>query len=126
MNWNISIKDYMGRVGDGILTLVTIVNEGVVYDATYWYNAENQVVTIPDELKTILGVADIEDHKEYQQLLLKLKKISVPHGDMINSIDDLDLAKYTPEEILTGEDVDESEITLVATQSDDKNNTHEC
>ncbi len=125
MNWNISIKDYMGRVGDGILTLVTIVYEGVVYDATYWYNSEKQVVTISDELKPILGVVDIEEHKEYQQLLLKLKKISVPHTDMINSIDDLDLAKYIPEESIMGEEVDESEITFAATQSDDKNNLHE-
>ena len=116
MNWNISIKDYMGRVGDGVLTLISIVNENVAYDATYWYNNDSQVVTIPDELKINLNVADIEDHKEYQQLLMKLKKLSVPHAEMINSIDDLDLAKYIPEEILNGEEIDESEITF-ATQS---------
>ena|ERR1035437_2637693 len=115
--WNISIKDYMGRVGDGILTLITFVYEGVAYDATYWYNSDDQVVTITDEFKSTLNVNDIEDHKEYQQLLLKLKKIAIPHSDMINSIDDLDLSKYIPEEETMGEEIDESEITFAATQS---------
>lgn len=116
MNWNISIKDYMGRVGDGILTLICIINDGVAYDATYYYTSEKQIITIPDTLKIALGVSDIEEHQYYPQLLLKIKKTAIPHSDMINSIDDLDLSKYVPLDSADGEDIDDAEITF-ATQS---------
>ncbi len=116
MNWNISIKDYMGRVGDGILTLITVVVDNTAYDITFWYNSDKQVVTITDSLKAKLSVNDIEEHPYYEQLLLKLKKITVPHSEMINSIDDLDLGKYVPQDLIIGEHIDESEI-IVGTQS---------
>jgi hypothetical protein len=116
MNWNISIKDYMGRVGDGILTLVTLVIDSTAYDITYWYNNEKCVVTITDALKDKLNVSDIEEHSHYEGLLVQLKKLTVPHAQMINSIDDLDLSKYVPQDLIFGEHIDESEIT-VGTQS---------
>lgn len=116
MNWNISMKDYMGRVGDGILTLITLVVDSTAYDITYWYNSDKQVVTITEALKTKLNINDIEEHAYYEQLVLKLKKLTVPHSEMINSIDDLDLSKYVPQDLIFGEHIDESEITI-GTQS---------
>ncbi len=116
MNWNVSVKDYMGRVGDGILTLSTMVVDSTAYDFTYWYNSDKQVITITDTLKEKLNVTDIEEHSHYDQLVLKLTKITIPHSEIINSIDDLDLTRYVPQDFTIGENVNESEITI-GTQS---------
>ncbi len=126
MEWNVSVKDYMGRVGDGVFTLLTIVVDNVVHNVTYWYNSEKQIITIPDELKDILNVEDIEEHSHYEQLLLKLQKMTVPYEQIINSIDDFDIEKYITieEESEMGEDIDESEISYEAEPT--KNNEDEC
>ena|ERR1035437_7268897 len=94
MNWNISVKNYMGRISDGIFALITFNIDGTIFEATYWYNLEKQVVTISDDMKVELKINDIEEHKFYPQLLEKLKKISVPHADIINSIDEFDLSFF--------------------------------
>lgn len=120
-SWNISIKDYMGRVGDGILVSVSLVYDSKAYETTYWYNETLRVVTISDNLKTILGVSDIEEHSDYDSLVSKLERIAIPYDQIINSIDELDLYKYIPQEYFMGQDVDDTQISF-ATQSNDTKN----
>lgn len=87
------IIDYLGKVNDGIIVLISLSYEGEYYEATFFYQ-EHLIALTPDEkLEEKLGSV-IEEWEGYNDLVLSIIKKLVPYDEMIKRIDDLDLGEY--------------------------------
>lgn len=111
--FEVSIVDYLGKIDSGVLVLLSLGYQGYFFEATFFYTREEMVLTISDELESVIG--DIREHPEYMNLLSKILKRVVPINEIWDRIDYVDIEKFIRGQIeLFGEDdaiiVDESEI----------------
>ncbi|NBO23111.1 hypothetical protein EBU94_07235 [bacterium] len=97
-----SIIEYLGKLGDGILVLVGLIYEGAYYESTFYYDSENIVLTIPEELEEIIG--DITEYPNYKEILASIIKKIVPYDEMFDRLDPLDLRRWTEGEIVDGKE----------------------
>jgi hypothetical protein len=110
--FDVSILEYLGKVEGGVLTLVSIVYESKYYEATFFYNESDILLTVSEDLEKEVG--DIKLHPQYKELLRDLLKKVVPFDQMIDSIDPVNFSRWVtgvielPNDI--AENVDESEI----------------
>jgi hypothetical protein len=88
----VSILEYLGKFELGILVLVSLSIEKEYYEATFYYDQENMVLTISEEMEEKYG--DIKKYQEYPLILKSLLKKVVPHKDMYNRLDPVDFSKW--------------------------------
>jgi predicted transcriptional regulator len=69
---DISVKDFLGRMGPGIVAVLSVIYNQEVYEALYWYTEEIHMIQLPGELKNQIG--EIEKHKKYEDIMEHLKK----------------------------------------------------
>lgn len=87
------ILDYLGKVDDGIIVLLSLSYDGEYYEGTFYYK-ENLIALTPDEnLEEKIG-SPIEDWEGYNELVIEIIKKLVPYEEMVKRIDDLDLTQY--------------------------------
>ncbi len=84
-----NILEYIGKVKDGVMTLITLEYNGVYYDATFYYTNDLVTLTIDDKLIDVMG-HDIEDYENYDQLILNLLKQVVPYNEIITRLDEIE------------------------------------
>lgn len=90
----VSVIKYLGKVGDGIIALITITipQRDLSFDATFYYTQTQMIVTIPEDIEELIG--DIKNIQEYETILrLCLRKV-VPHDQLWDNIDPLDVKPY--------------------------------
>jgi hypothetical protein len=87
------VIDYMGKFEGGIMSMLDIVYNDKHYSGTFFYTEDTIALTVDDELEEEWGYV-IEDHIEYKRVVFDLLKRVVPHKELINSIDDVDLTNY--------------------------------
>jgi hypothetical protein len=51
----ISIKKYLGRLEEGIIALVVIQYNDSNYECSYWYDKDNCILTLEDDLAEIIN-----------------------------------------------------------------------
>lgn len=63
-NFKVSVVDIMGILDSGISVMLNIEYKGKYYDATYWYNKENSIITVSDDLEDAIQFLfnEIEDY----------------------------------------------------------------
>jgi hypothetical protein len=88
----VSILEYLGKFELGILVLVSLNIEKEYYEATFYYDQENMVLTVSEEMEEKYG--DIKTYQEYPLILKSLLKKVVPHKDMYNRLDPVDFSKW--------------------------------
>jgi len=91
---DISVIKYLGKVNNGIMVLISVIliEEQFTFDATFFYTDQQMIVTITEEVEEIIG--DVTKLPHYADLLrLCLKKV-VPHNELIDNIDPLDVKPY--------------------------------
>lgn len=88
----VSVIEYLGKVEDGILVLLSIIYENKYYEATFFYNEKDILLTINAELEDSVG--DIKNHPQYQDLLRDIMKKVVPFSEMIDKIDSVDFGRW--------------------------------
>lgn len=92
------ILDYMGKFEGGIMTLIDLKFNESHYNGTFFYTEDTIALTVDESLEKELGSL-IEDYPGYVDLVYKIMERVVPHNELINSIDDIDLTNYIqPEE----------------------------
>lgn len=91
-NFDISILEYLGKVDGGVLVLLGIVHQGIYYEATFFYNETDILLTISEDLEQITG--DIKQHKSYQNILQQILKKVVPYTEMYDRIDPVDFSRW--------------------------------
>lgn len=95
--FQVSILEYLGKLEDGVMVLLSIVYNSIYYEATYFYTSEDIVLTVPEELEEALGHKITEDDK-YPDLLMTIIKKVVPYKEIYGRIDDIDFTRWIPTE----------------------------
>lgn len=89
---DVSVIKYLGKVKNGIIALVTITLKETTFDATFYYTEKDMILTIPEDVESQIG--DIKLLPEYTEILkICLRKV-VPHSQLIDNIDPLDVRPY--------------------------------
>jgi hypothetical protein len=91
---DVSIIKYLGKLEGGILVLISItfIEEEFTFDATFFYTDTQILITINEDIEEIIG--DIKLHPYYTNILkLCLRKV-IPHNELIDNIDPLDVKPY--------------------------------
>ena len=88
-----SVLEYLGKIENGILVLISIVYNDVYYEATYFYTIDQLVLTVPENLEDEIGHKITED-EEYPNLIKNLIKKIIPHKEMYNKIDEVDFRRW--------------------------------
>lgn len=81
MSFEVSILQYLGLVGDGVLVLLAIMWKEKYYEATFFYNAEDIVLTAADDLEKDLN-HPIKEDKEYVDILKSILKQIEPYNQV--------------------------------------------
>ncbi len=89
---SVSINEYLGKVEEGVIVTLSFIFIEEYYEGTIFYNNENFLITIPDELEEKLGM-DIKDYPEYVDIVTNLLKLIIPYNEIVNRIDYIDLNK---------------------------------
>jgi|LakMenEpi03Aug12_release.lakeMendotaPanAssembly.Ray.scaffolds.fasta_scaffold211236_5 hypothetical protein len=91
---DVSVLKYLGKVGEGIIALVTInfIQDEFLFDATFYYTDSQMILTVPLEVEEEIG--NIKLHPSYQEILQMCLKKVVPFNQMIDKIDPLDVKPY--------------------------------
>lgn len=92
-----SILEYLGKIEDGILVLISIIHEEVYYESTFYYTDKDMVLTIPEDLELKIGHKIIQD-EEYPKLIKYIIKKVVPYKQIYNNIDFINFNRWILEE----------------------------
>jgi hypothetical protein len=90
--FDFSVLEYLGKVETGVLVLLSVVYEKKYFEATFFYDDKNIVLTISDELESYVG--DIKKHPEYSDILRDILRKIVPHNEMFDRIDSVDFSRW--------------------------------
>lgn len=115
-----SILEYLGQVEGGILVLISITYKNKYYEATFFYNDKDIVLTVNDELEKDIEQS-IKQHLYYPELLKDILKKIVPYPEMIKRIDPVDFSRWVKGIIDIQNDVGELVGGVVSSQ--ENNNT---
>jgi len=91
--FNMSILEYLGRLEDGVLVLLSIIYEDVYYEATYFYTSAKIVLTVDDSLTEKLGYNITED-KEYPTLISNIINKVVSYDKIYSKIHEVDFSRW--------------------------------
>lgn len=93
MKFQTSILEYLGKLDDGVIILVSIIYENEYYEGTYFYTNDKIVFTVSEELENKIG-HKITDDDEYKDLILSIIKKAVPYREIYNRIDNIDFRRW--------------------------------
>lgn len=80
---SISIIDYIGKVGDGVGLLLSLVAGDISYEIGYWFNREGDIRIVPEpKLLEKLGIVDIYEYTYINEFLYFIHH-SLPDTDKI-------------------------------------------
>lgn len=99
MKFDISVLEYLGKVRGGILVLLGIVYQGEFYEATFFYNSQNILLTLSEELESQVG--DVKKLKEYPEILKTILRKIVPFNEMYDRLDEIDFGRWVDKLIET-------------------------
>lgn len=106
-NFDISVLDYLGKIGTGVLVLLSVMYRGNYYEATFFYTREDMLLTISHDLEERVG--KITEHPNYTEILITILRKVIPYNDIHDRLDDVDFSKWIQGEMQILSD-DEPEI----------------
>ena len=119
-NFKISILEYLGKVENGILLLISIVYQKKYYEATFFYSEKDILLTISDDLELTLG-HKIQDDKNYVSILKDILSKIVPYHEMIDRIDNVDFSRWVKGIIKTENENTAKLLGIVITDNNQNN-----
>lgn len=90
--FDFSVLEYLGKLETGVLVLLSCIHERKYYEATFFYDDKHIILTISDELESVVG--DIRNHPEYFDCLRDILKKVVPYNEMYDRIDPVNFARW--------------------------------
>ena len=105
------ILDYLGKYENGVLVLLTIGYKGEFTEGTIYYSDQMLALTVDESIEQDLGMK-IEFWHGYRDLLILILRKVVPYSEMINRLDEIDVAKYIDVSVDSkeAEDINEEDI----------------
>ena len=83
------IVEYLGKIDNGVLVIITLNYNEDYYDATFYYKENFITLTIDEKLEEEIGI--IEDWEGYNQLVLDLMKKVVPYEEILGRLDEIEI-----------------------------------
>lgn len=96
MKFTISLLDYLGKLDGGVISLLSVVYGSEYYESTFFYDSNNMILTISNELEDKLGYKIVND-PEYTDIIIDIMKRVIPFDEIYYRLDDLDMNKWTSE-----------------------------
>jgi choline kinase len=90
--FSISILEYLGKVENGVLVLISIVHNQAYHEATFFYTEGDMILTIGEDLESKIG--EITGHPQYPEILREILKKIVPYKDIYDGLDSVDFNKW--------------------------------
>lgn len=87
-----SILEYLGKFEQGILVLISFTVGSEYYEGTFYYDEENVVLTISEEMEKKYG--EIKKNSQYPSIIRTILKKIVPFNDMYGRLDPVDFSKW--------------------------------
>ena len=87
------IIEYLGKIEDGALLILTLNYEDEDYEASFYYKNQFVTLTVDEAWEEIIG-CEIERWKRYNKLVLEIVERVVPYNEIINTLDEIDLDYY--------------------------------
>lgn len=85
---SISVKDYVGKIKDGVAILLSLDIDGTIYQMIFWINKDRKYVLNADqELLNILGVKKIYDYENLEEILTQIFKVLPPINDIFKQFE---------------------------------------
>lgn len=86
--FDINIKEYIGRMGPGVVVVLSIIHDMKVYEGMYWYTDKQETLEFPEEIENSIGTK-IDDHVEYNNIMGYLKEIRSEYVEIAPKLKDL-------------------------------------
>jgi hypothetical protein len=93
MEIKVDIVDYMGKIDDGVLVLLSVNCDGYFTEGTIFYSNEDIVFTVDSEVEKKVG-GPIEYWEGYLPLIESVLKKLVPLDEIYNRLDYLNMDDY--------------------------------
>ena len=93
MEIKIDIVDYMGKMEDGILVLLSVNCDGSFTEGSIYYTQDNLILTVDESIENKIG-SPIELWSGYQDLVVATLKKLIPCDELLKRMDDVDFSKY--------------------------------
>lgn len=87
------IIEYLGKIEDGVLVILSVNYEDEYYESTFYYKNQFVTLTVDEKLEEILG-CNIENWKGYNKFVLEIVEKIVPYNEIVNTLDEIDLDYY--------------------------------
>ena len=107
--FQVSILEYLGRLGQGVMVLLSIVYDDNYYEATFFYTSNHIVLTAQEDLEQALGHKITED-ESYSNLIRTILRKVVPYDEMYNRLDEMDFRRWMEEPKNEEEEDDNQEV----------------
>lgn len=91
------IIEYLGKLEDGVIVIISLNYEDEYYDATFYYKNQFVTLTVDEKLEEIIGTT-IEEWSGYNKLVLEIVEKTIPYDEIITRLDEIDLLNYFEED----------------------------
>jgi len=88
-----SVLEYLGKIGDGVLVLLSAVYDSEYYEATYFYKDDGDVLTLSDDLDAAISNSESE-RPTMDFMVASVRSKVVPYGQIFGRIDDVDFNRW--------------------------------
>lgn len=85
---SISIKDYVGKIKDGVAVLLSLDIDGTIYQMIFWFNKDKKyVLNVDEDLLQVLGVEKIYDYENLEEILTLIFKALPPVDEIFKQFE---------------------------------------
>jgi hypothetical protein len=109
MEIKFDILDYMGKINDGVLALISLTYKEEFYEGTFFYTKNMLAITVDERLEEDLKTT-IEEWPEYNDLMKSIIDKVVPYDEIYSRLDEVDFTPYLPKD----ENSDNSDFKYVS------------
>jgi hypothetical protein len=83
-----SILDYLGKYENGILVSVGLMYKEKFYNSIFYYTENQMIINVEEKMTKDMGY-EIEQHKDYLQLLKSIIEKCEPFEEVIEQLDEI-------------------------------------
>ena len=83
-----SILDYLGKYENGILVSVGLMYKEKFYNSIFYYTENQMIINVEEKMTQDMGY-EIEQHKDYLQLLKSIIEKCEPFEEVIEQLDEI-------------------------------------
>lgn len=88
MEVSISIIDYIGKVRDGVATVMSMNINDTIYQMIFWFNKDcKYVLSVEEELLKLLNINTIYEYEHLEELLKKIFMVLPPVKELFGQFE---------------------------------------